>query len=175
MCADSWVARAEILSRQGQSKAAREALDRSLHINPANVSALYERDRQLMSEGHWDAVIRPLDEIEFEFAAPYLASMLGTQCRARLLAEQNADRACDKWYAASGKQISLAFATAAAARNGSVEEAANAGARLKARYPDLTIVALRQESASDLYSNRYRDRLESVVYPLLRKAGIPEK
>lgn len=130
-----------------------------------------------MNDERWDLVIRPLDEVEFEFAkSPILASMLSAQCRARLLAEQDAAQACDKWYAVSGTKRGLVFATAAAARNASNQEATHMGARLMTRHPEITIVALQdEERASDLFSDQYRKRMESVVYPLLRKAGMPEK
>ena len=107
LCADSWSMRSEVLWRLGQSHAAREAVDRALRINPANGSAQITRDEQLMNEGQWTRVIRPLENVEFEFAkSRFLRGMLGNQCRARLLAEQDAEDACNRWFATSGSEAS---------------------------------------------------------------------
>jgi hypothetical protein len=100
--------------------------------------------------------------------------MLGIQCRARLLAGEDAAQACDRLFAVSGSLASLIYATVAAARNGNTEDALRVGAKLRARHPDLTIAGFRREiEGSKQYSSQYREQIERVVYPALEKSGIP--
>jgi tetratricopeptide (TPR) repeat protein len=174
LCADAWADRSQILWRLGQIDAAREAVTRALRINPANVRARAELNRQLMNEGRWDRVIRPLEEVEFEYGkSGWLNWMLGAQCRARLLAGQDSAQACGRSFAVSGSRASLVYATAAAARNENDENSLRAGARLKARHPELTIAAFRNEiNNSKQYSSEYREQMERVVYPALERSGI---
>ena len=97
LCADSWAMRGRVLARLGQTRAAREAIERALRINPVNGTAQIERDELLMNEGQWTQVIRRVEDVEFEFAKSQLIkAKLRIQCIARLLAEQDAEEACNR-------------------------------------------------------------------------------
>lgn len=177
LCADAWAMRSEILFRIGHRQAALDAVDRALKINPANAFAVYQRQHLLMNEGAWSEVIRPLDEIEFEFAkAPgALRSALQTQCVARLFDEQDAEEACNRFFAESGSEGALALATAASARNRAAAQAVEVGKRLKERHPAYSVATHRARLLnSGSFSPQFIAQFDKVVMPALVKAGVQD-
>lgn len=178
LCGDSWSFRAEVLRRLGHKRAAQEAIERASKIDPFKPFVRSERELQLISDGKWAQVIRPLDEIEFEFAKSesWRRTMLRRQCLARLLAEEDARPACERLFASDTSEWSMAYATAAVARSGSPEEATDAAAKLKARYPAYTTARHRAALNAGLgLSPLALERLDAVMFPALARLGVPEQ
>jgi class 3 adenylate cyclase len=176
MCAAAWTSRGQALFELGQTEAAREAVGRALSINPSNPYARYERELLWLNDGMWERVIRPLEDVEFEFSKAGLGHMLQNQCRARFFAGQDATLACNRWFAVEGSERSLIAATAAAAKMGTSEQALKAGARLRESYAQLTVAAYRRllEDSKE-FSPTYLQEVDRTLVPALLKAGIPER
>lgn len=70
----------------------------------------------------------------------------------------------------------MAYATAAVARSGSPEEATDAAAKLKARYPAYTTARHRAALNAGLgLSPLALERLDAVMFPALARLGVPEQ
>jgi len=178
LCGDSWTFRAQVLRRLGQKQAAHEAIERASKIDPFKPFVRTEREIQLINDGKWAQVIRPLDEIEFEFAKAEFAhrEMLLNQCLARVLADHDARLACQRLFASAGSEWSMAYATAAVARSGSPEEAADSAAKLKALYPAYTTAEHRARLETDVgLSPLALERLDAAMFSALARLGVPQQ
>jgi class 3 adenylate cyclase/tetratricopeptide (TPR) repeat protein len=169
----SWRVRANVLSHQGKTDAARVAIDRALELDPTRYSTLEQRGWIALEAGRPDEALGVAAALRR--STGYVeASQHALPCAAHLALGEYADAIgeCERFLVGNDDfWFVSAYLAAAYALSDRPAEAGRFKSRLLAAYPDFTIGRYEAKFAGSP-AMLARDRLHLLAG--LRKAGVPE-
>lgn len=169
-----WHMRQDALAREWRWKAAFEANDVALRIDPYRGAALADRARLLMLTGRAEQALPVIDHaIALDDRSPNLPWFLQLKCAAelRLGNYDDAIDQCERALAHSEYWMRDLYLVAAYADKGDDARAAMARDALAKREPGVTIARLRALALSN--DPIFRRETETQIYRGLQLAGIP--
>jgi len=170
---NAWNARAQALWLQWQWKAAFEANDRSLALDPSRFNSLLTRSLLYITSGRSAEALQVIEKRNAMVGAPD-SNFLFIACHAHVHLGRYAEAIseCERAVADNNDYWVYLDLTAAYAQTDDMARAAAAKTQLMKRVPDFTIARLeaKQFSNNPTWQREIRDNFISG----LRKAGVPE-
>jgi class 3 adenylate cyclase/TolB-like protein len=161
--------RTQALAAQFRWSGALEANDRARALDPTRRGFLFDRAYILTMMGRPEEVLRVMEEYKkLGGTADFMS------CRARLVLGplDAAIDECERAVVSEPYYVGYLYLTAAYTLQGDTVKADSARKQLLQRAPGFTISRYRAKKYSD--EPEYLKQMETMIYPALRKAGVPE-